>query len=344
MDSSFVVPSATPVSATSFVPRVLHLATWSNLKSALMVVGAIGLIAWEVRLFSHAPTAVAAVKPELVGPVAKSNLAAQPILDAIAPIGMAESQASLSPKATPVAALQAHSTETAQVKAVAVKFDPALGTAVEHKRIAQQIARKFRVSVDAMELIVAAAYLAGRDYEVDPLLILGVMAVESRFNPFAESAMGAQGLMQVIPKFHMERFEEHGGQKAILNPVANINVGADILKEYIARAGGIEAGLKRYSGATGESDNGYAAKVFFERNELANALNNLKGVKKPTPLVLSTPTPVAVAAPAVQLTAPANTVTVSMPVAPYQPVLQPLTPASPAQTMLTPATPAAQGV
>jgi hypothetical protein len=95
------------------------------------------------------------------------------------------------------------------------------------------------------------------------------VAIESRFNPFAESPVGAQGLMQVMSKVHHDKFEDHGGVKAALNPVANIKVGSQILKEYVTRGGSIEAGLKLYVGAGAfENDDGYGAKVLAEYRRL----------------------------------------------------------------------------
>ena len=93
-------------------------------------------------------------------------------------------------------------------------------------------------------------------------MILAVIAVESRFNPIAESAMGAKGLMQVIPRFHIEKFDPFGGEKVAFEPEANIMVGAKILKEYIRRTGDVADALQMYAGATLEdTKNGYSAKV-----------------------------------------------------------------------------------
>jgi soluble lytic murein transglycosylase-like protein len=87
--------------------------------------------------------------------------------------------------------------------------------------------------------------------------------------------------MQVIPKYHLDKFEEMGGKEAVLNPVANIKVGALILKDYITRFGGVEAGLKAYSGAAlSEEDYGYAGKVLGERERIRAA----SGVGKAMPV------------------------------------------------------------
>jgi soluble lytic murein transglycosylase-like protein len=101
------------------------------------------------------------------------------------------------------------------------------------------------------------------------LLILAVMCIESGLNPFAESAMGAQGLMQVMSKVHHDKFKELGGVKAALNPVANIRVGSLILKDYVTRGGSVEAGLKLYVGAAAfDNDAGYGSKVLAEYHRL----------------------------------------------------------------------------
>jgi soluble lytic murein transglycosylase-like protein len=140
-----------------------------------------------------------------------------------------------------------------------------IGTERQQKLVTNWLAKRYHVAGDAANMLVSAAYINAKDIKLDPLLILAVMAIESSFNPFAESPVGAQGLMQVMSKIHHDKFEDLGGIKAALNPVANIKVGSLILKEYVTRGGSIEAGLKTYVGAAGyESDGGYGAKVMSE--------------------------------------------------------------------------------
>lgn len=144
-----------------------------------------------------------------------------------------------------------------------------MGTDLQQQRVTQWISKRYRVANDATNMLVSAAYLTGKEINFDPLLILAVMAIESRFNPFAESPVGAQGLMQVMSKVHHDKFADMGGTKAALNPVANIKVGSLILKEYVARDGSVEGGLKRYVGAAAMStDAGYGAKVLGEYDRL----------------------------------------------------------------------------
>jgi soluble lytic murein transglycosylase-like protein len=144
-----------------------------------------------------------------------------------------------------------------------------IGTPPQQERVTKWLAKRYRVAGDATNMLVSAAYLTAREIKLDPLLILAVVAIESRFNPFAESPVGAQGLMQVMSKLHHEKFQELGGVKAALNPVANIRVGSLILKEYVKRGGSVEAGLKMYVGAAAlETDFGYGAKVLAEYRRL----------------------------------------------------------------------------
>ena len=100
-------------------------------------------------------------------------------------------------------------------------------------------------------------------------LLAAVAQQESGGNANAVSPAGAQGLMQVMSKIHHEKFQKMGGVQAALNPVANIRVGALILKDYVQRGGSVEAGLKTYVGAAAfETDSGYGSKVLAEYRRL----------------------------------------------------------------------------
>lgn len=138
----------------------------------------------------------------------------------------------------------------------------------EQQALTKFIARRYRVSERAVASFVATAYRAGEQHEVDPLLILAVMAVESRYNPVAKSLMGAKGLMQVIPKWHPEKLDDHGGEEALLEPEVNILVGTQILREYMRRFGELERALQMYAGALDEPTARYTNKVLAEKARL----------------------------------------------------------------------------
>jgi hypothetical protein len=135
--------------------------------------------------------------------------------------------------------------------------------------VALFLARRYHVAPEPVSRLVQEAWTVGALVNLDPTLILAVMAVESSFNPFAQSAVGAQGLMQVMTKVHDDKYEAFGGSHAAFDPVTNLRVGVQVLKECIARAGGLEAGLRFYVGAgnTGE-DGGYTTKVLAEQGLL----------------------------------------------------------------------------
>jgi soluble lytic murein transglycosylase-like protein len=140
------------------------------------------------------------------------------------------------------------------------------------KHVVQYLSRRYRVAEGATRMLVSTAFQIGHEYKLDPLLILSVVAIESSLNPFAESSMGAQGLMQVMTRVHAERFEPHGGQLAALDPVANMKVGSAILSDLISRGGSVERGLQLYVGAGNlPDDGGYGARVLSERSRMALA-------------------------------------------------------------------------
>lgn len=135
--------------------------------------------------------------------------------------------------------------------------------------VAYWLSKKYRVAPEPVSALVAEAYEIGDKAKLDPTLILAVMAVESGFNPFAQSSVGAQGLMQVMTGIHSDKYESFGGKLAAFDPVTNLRVGVKVLQECIQRAGSLNAGLKFYVGAANLGDDGgYADKVMAEHARL----------------------------------------------------------------------------
>jgi len=135
--------------------------------------------------------------------------------------------------------------------------------------VASWLSRRYRVAPEPISRLVQEAWHVGERAKLDPTLILAIMAIESSFNPFAQSPVGAQGLMQVMTRVHDDKYEAFGGVHAAFDPVTNLRVGVQVLKECIARAGSLEAGLRFYVGAANlVDDGGYATKVLDEQNNL----------------------------------------------------------------------------
>jgi hypothetical protein len=124
------------------------------------------------------------------------------------------------------------------------------------------------VAKEPISALVAEAYDVGSKLNIDPKLILSVMAMESRFNPFAASPVGAHGLMQVMTRVHTDKFENFGGTMAAFDPVTNLRVGAMVLEETIRRAGSVEGGLRLYVGAVTSDGQDYIDKVLSEHDRL----------------------------------------------------------------------------
>jgi soluble lytic murein transglycosylase-like protein len=210
-----------------------------------------------LTVFGLSAVAVVALlyaRPDLARHVSEL-LDPQPVVQAAAPSSGA------------LATVQA--TQPVAATAPAVNDKVAAVNSRQQQFVTSWLSKRYRVAGDAANMLVSTAYSTAKEIKLDPLLILAVMAIESGLNPFAESPVGAKGLMQVMAKVHHDKFEEVGGTQAALNPAANIRVGAQILKDYVTRSGSVEAGLKTYVGAgASDNDSGYGSKVLAEYRRL----------------------------------------------------------------------------
>jgi len=205
---------------------------------------------------------------------------------------------SAAPAAAVIAAAPSPATERVAVETKPEQAEiKLLGNSKQQQNVTSWLAKRYRVAGDAANMFVSTAYTTAHEVKLDPLLILAVMAIESGLNPFAESPMGAKGLMQVMASVHHDKFQKVGGAQAALNPEANIRVGAQILKDYVKRTGSVEGGLKTYVGAADmESDSGYGARVLAEWQRLKQVAG---GKKVPTTTVTPPAQMVVKAAPAI---------------------------------------------
>jgi len=137
----------------------------------------------------------------------------------------------------------------------------------EQAKLAVWISRRYKVAPEPVSALVQEAWSIGQRAALDPTLILAIMAIESSFNPFAQSAVGAQGLMQVMTRVHDDKYESFGGKHAAFDPISNVRVGVLVLKECITRAGSLQEGLRYYVGAALlEGDGGYVGRVLAEQS------------------------------------------------------------------------------
>lgn len=109
--------------------------------------------------------------------------------------------------------------------------------------------RRYVKDADTRLRILRNVFTEASRVSVDPDLVLAVMHVESYFDPYAISRVGAQGLMQVMPFWRRELGRE---QDNLTHIETNIRYGTTILAHYLERSDGdlVEA-LGRYNGSRG---------------------------------------------------------------------------------------------
>ena len=155
----------------------------------------------------------------------------------------------------------------------------------QQAQLATWIARRYKVAPEPIGALVQEAWAIGQRTQLDPTLILAIMAVESSFNPFAQSPVGAQGLMQVMTHVHDQKYDAFGGKHAAFDPISNLRVGVLVLKECILRAGSLQEGLRHYVGAALlEGDGGYVGRVLAEQIHMRNVVGG-KAVPATAPYV-----------------------------------------------------------
>jgi hypothetical protein len=167
------------------------------------------------------------------------------------------------------------STEASRLPPPAVSatqgLTPAMAAALDN------VAQRYRVSAEALLPVFEEAQAAGRERRLDPLLIIAVIAIESRFNPFSQSVVGAQGLMQIVPRYHQDKLPRTPTPKPFLDPVMNVRIGSQVLQEAIRRQGGLVEGLQYYGGATDDGEQTYANKVLAEKLRLEQVARRKEG-------------------------------------------------------------------
>lgn len=145
------------------------------------------------------------------------------------------------------------------------------GLSPEMARVRDWISDTYRVSGTALEPALMAAEDSAEEHGFDPLLIVAIMAVESSFNPRAVSSMGAQGLMQVIPRFHEDKIGKRRGKYALFDQELNVRVGTLVLQEGVQRYGSLQRALQYYNGALKDPHARYTRKVMAVKKRLVAA-------------------------------------------------------------------------
>lgn len=126
------------------------------------------------------------------------------------------------------------------------------------------------VNDQEVKTMVTSAFKWAAKYRIDPLLILSVIHTESTFAKHAISSAGAFGLMQVLPKWHLDKIKDARdvtGTPELFDIDTNIYLGTRILKECQNKYQTIEKSLLCYNGSVGTNSD-YAIKVLKNKRKL----------------------------------------------------------------------------
>lgn len=165
-----------------------------------------------------------------------------------------------------------HAASSASSADAAGEAQAAAGRAVLSPRMQSALAyvkSRYKVSREAVLPLFEAVQWIARERGIDPLLIVALISIESGFNAQARSAGGGHGLMQIIPRYHLDKIPDGLGVKGLMDPVVNVKVGAQILDDAIRRSGSTQAGLQSYNGSKRKGL--FARRVLAERDRLERA-------------------------------------------------------------------------
>jgi hypothetical protein len=142
-------------------------------------------------------------------------------------------------------------------------------------RVAACISKRYKITSDAARKITQLAEQVAAKHQLDPNLILAIIANESKFHPLLVSPVGALGLMQIMPNIHKRKLAAYGGENAALNPEVNMIIGAVIISSFMRQTGSLEGGLAMYVGAGFDTSHPYVYKVKYELDVFRDCANGI---------------------------------------------------------------------
>ncbi|PUE24788.1 transglycosylase SLT domain-containing protein [Limnohabitans sp. Jir72] len=166
--------------------------------------------------------------------------------------------------------LEAPSSNDAAYRSTATSLK---GLPHEQLAVTYWLSRRYRVSPEPLAALVTEAWSVGERSQIPPTLILAIMAIESKFNPFSSGTQGAMGLMQIDPNVHANELSTFGGRLAVFDPVTNLRIGTRHLQDLILQSETLEEALRQYATNSGQSDdNQYIERVMNEQKLLEKLL------------------------------------------------------------------------
>jgi soluble lytic murein transglycosylase-like protein len=187
----------------------------------------------------------------------------------------------LQPRATPAPA----AAPVAQKKP-----SPVSAMAHDLAALPSYIAKRWRIDLATAKRYVVAAQEASGRAAVDPLLVLAVIARESKFvftgnqddmtlnvDPMSVDPLRPHGPMQVSGRWHPEKMPiDKSGRIRPTTREENIHAGAEVLAEYLERdRGNLRRALQRYNGCTSDNCESYPAYVLRVRRQLQKVVEGV---------------------------------------------------------------------
>lgn len=148
-----------------------------------------------------------------------------------------------------------------QVASQSVSFEDEFDARVWLTDMSNRLGKQVDNPKERLQLL-TAVHREATNANLQPELVLAVMDVESAFDRFAISRVGARGLMQIMPFW----LDEIGRPNDNLFDIdTNVRFGCTILKYYIdIEKGNLFRALGRYNGSLGKAK--YPNKVFHKLN------------------------------------------------------------------------------
>ena len=126
------------------------------------------------------------------------------------------------------------------------------------------VLKKFIKDDETRLTMLKEIHRAAKLAEVPPEFVLAVIEVESHFDPYAISRVGAQGIMQVMPFWKKEIGRESDN---LIDLTTNLRYGCTILRHYFDKANGNwSEALARYNGSYGQYKYPEKVLVAWERH------------------------------------------------------------------------------
>lgn len=141
---------------------------------------------------------------------------------------------------------------------------------LQHEVVQNTLGDLYQVEPNRADQVWISVLKETQGTSVNPLLMMAVIAQESRFDPKAVSSSGARGLTQVIPHWHQDKIRP--GDKLTSIPVS-VRIGVHILNDYLKSSdGNVTLALQKYNGSSQDRSHRYAKRVFKHERTLVHAI------------------------------------------------------------------------